>query len=69
MSPMPPSRDKSPAPKPAARSPGWLRWPLRVLAWLIGLGAAAALAAVLVVGVGLAMAGRVAPSMRLSGIS
>ncbi|TXJ06906.1 MAG: penicillin-binding protein 1A, partial [Alicycliphilus sp.] len=33
-----------------------MRWPLRVLAWLIGLGAAAALAAVLVVGVGLAMA-------------
>ena len=53
---MPPSRDKSPAPKPATHSPGWLRWPLRVLAWLIGLGAAAALAAVLVVGVGLAMA-------------
>ena len=53
---MPPSRDKSPAPKLATHSPGWLRWPLRVLAWLIGLGAAAALAAVLVVGVGLAMA-------------
>jgi penicillin-binding protein 1A len=27
-----------PRPKPATHSPGWLRWPLRALAWLIGLG-------------------------------
>ncbi|MBS0507664.1 MAG: penicillin-binding protein 1A [Proteobacteria bacterium] len=53
---MPPSRDKAPAPKSAARSPRWLRWPLLALAWLIGLGVAGALAALLVVGVGLAMA-------------
>lgn len=53
---MPPSRDKTHAPKSAAHSPRWLRWLLRALVWLAGLGVAGALAVVLVVGVGLAMA-------------
>lgn len=53
---MPHSRDKAPAPTPAARSPRWLRWLLRAVVWLAGLGVAVALAAVLAVGIGLAMA-------------
>ncbi len=53
---MPHPQDRRPATKSSARSPRWLYWPLRALVWLIGLAAAGALAAVLVVGVGLAMA-------------
>jgi len=53
---MPHSREKAPAPKPAAHSPRWLHWLLRGVLGLAGLGVAGALAAVLVVGVGLAMA-------------
>ena len=53
---MPHSRDKAPPKKPATHSPRWVRWLLRALAWVVGLCAAGALAAVLVVGVGLAMA-------------
>ncbi|WP_404301778.1 penicillin-binding protein 1A [Alicycliphilus denitrificans] len=53
---MPHSREKAPSPKPPAHSPRWLRWLLRAVVWLAGLGAAGALAAMLVVGVGLAMA-------------
>src|SRR5574337_59297 len=52
---MPHSRDKTPSPPPS-HAPRWMRWLLRGLAWLVGLGVAGALAAVLVVGVGLSMA-------------
>lgn len=52
---MPHSRDKAPAPPPS-HAPRWTRWLLRGLAWIVGLGVAGALAGVLVVGVGLAMA-------------
>ncbi|MBS0392673.1 MAG: penicillin-binding protein 1A [Proteobacteria bacterium] len=52
---MPHSRDKASQP-PASHTPRWLRWLLRGFTWLVGLGVAGALTAVLVVGVGLAMA-------------
>ncbi len=53
---MPHPQDRNPKTKSSARSPRWLYWPLRALVWLLGLGLAGALAAVLVLGVGLAMA-------------
>ncbi|WP_367067681.1 penicillin-binding protein 1A [Oryzisolibacter sp. LB2S] len=55
---MPHSQESSPTPKAPrhSHSPRWLRWLLRAVAWLVGLGAAGVLAAVLVVGIGLAMA-------------
>jgi len=53
---MPHSREKAPPSKPAAHSPRWLHWLLHGVLGLAGLGVAGALAAVLVVGVGLAMA-------------
>ncbi|MCZ2405888.1 MAG: penicillin-binding protein 1A [Burkholderiales bacterium] len=54
-------RPASPPPAhnpPAATAPGssWLRWPLRLLGWALGLAVAGALALALVIGMALAMA-------------
>ncbi len=53
MTTTPPTK-KSPPPSPSL--PRWLRWPLLALAWLLGLAAAGAAAAVLAVALGLAVA-------------
>lgn len=53
MTTTPPTK-KSPPPSPSL--PRWLRWPLLALAWLLGLAAAGATAAVLAVALGLAVA-------------
>jgi len=44
------------SPPPSSSVPRWLRWPLLALAWLLGLAAAGAAAAVLAVALGLAVA-------------
>ncbi len=44
------------SPPPSSSLPRWLRWPLLALAWLLGLAAAGAAAAVLAVALGLAVA-------------
>jgi len=44
------------APTSTSRSPRWLRWLSRLFAWIVGLGAAVALAGVMAVGLGLAAA-------------
>lgn len=50
------SEKKSDASKPSNALPGWLRWCLRVVLWLLGLAAAGAVALVLTIAVALAVA-------------